>query len=167
MPQNLLFFYTGSVSNILHKCSPGGNTAVKGKHIFLDIVGIPFIGFTVHMDGKAGNHYQIPVNIYKMRFKSPGIFVFCDHSSGDGKRPVKPGGTQHTAVSLHIQTYVMTLRFQLRIFLNLKSGRITVAGHYAHTRKILFRNSKSNKGRTVAHNKITPAPPDMPFFIFM
>ena len=117
------------------------------------------------MDCQIGDHQQIPVHIHKLCDKA--IPFFHDHPSRYGERTVKPGGAEHTAVTLHIQLHILFIHFHLRIFLDLKSRGIAVAGHDAVSGKSGFRYGECHDGGVISGDKISAALFDLPFlFLF-
>ena len=88
--------------------------AKNGKEILLRIVRVAVIDTTVHMYSQIDDHDKITVQIDQTGNKTVSL---ANHDfSGDGKRPVKPGSADHTAVPLHIQLGIVACCFHFRIF---------------------------------------------------
>ena len=133
-------------SNCFHKGVFCCTHAVEWKHVFLRIIFVAAVYFTIHMDGQVWNHDQITVYIDQSAFECSGRWIFDDQTSGYGKRTVKPRRKNHAAVAFYIEFDIVFFYFHFWIFLNFKGRRVTVASHDAHTVKSIFRNRKSNDG---------------------
>ena len=105
------------------------------------------------MDCQIRDHQKVPVHIHKLCDKS--FSLFYDHSSGYGKGTVKPGSAEHTTVTLHIQLHILMVHFHLRIFLDLESRGIAVAGHDTVSCKSGLRNGKCHNGGVISGDKIS------------
>ena len=104
------------------------------------------------MNRQIRNHHQIPAHIaehllYPLR-------RLHDQPAGHRKRTVKPRRTEHSAVFFHIQAHIMSLCLHLRMCLNLKHRRITVAGHDLKAHRRTLRYPESQDCRAIADHKI-------------
>ena len=123
------------------------------KHVFLHIISSAVIGVPVHVNRQRRNHQKVPVNIHQSLFNLEGSRIlslcscflpvpalfnpegrrssFCSrnkdqHTSRDGKRPVKPCTAQHPAVFFNIQLDLICVYTDLRRRFYLEGRRITV-----------------------------------------
>ena len=81
MPQDIQFFYPGSIGDRFHKCSFCGQGPVEGKHVFLRVVFVSVIGLPVHVDGKVRDQDKITVYIHKSG-SITAVSVFDDDPAG-------------------------------------------------------------------------------------
>ena len=105
----------------------------------------------------AYRKYYAPANI--------SLFLYGD-PSGHGKGAVQPRGAEHSSIPLCIQFYILVFHQDLRIFLDLKAGRITVAGNDPETFKLPFRKGKGNQGRSVPGSIISASRDQLPPVFF-
>lgn len=99
----------------------------------------------VHVNGHGRNQKRRMVNRYQLGNNLPVIFY--KQTSYYGKRAVKPGTHNHSAIAFYIETGVFAVP-HLRIFFNLESRRITVCGSDFKSIVSVFGNGKGNQGRT-------------------
>ena len=116
------------------------------------------------MDRQIRNHAQVPVYIHQPCHEAASVPY--NDSARHGQRPVKPRRAQHPSILFHVQLHVMPFHIHLRVFLDLETWRITVAGHNLESCEISFRNSKRDQCRPVPDDIIFPLffqPPLFPF----
>ena len=142
--EDLFFFNTRCLSDERQEGFSGCFVSEQRRHVFLWMIGIPFIHLPVHMDRQIRDHQEIPVDIDQAALQA----MFSPHHdpSGDGKRPVEPGRHEHAAVFFHIQLGVMTVHHDLSVFLDLKGRGIAVRGDDLKMVRILFRNPECDQG---------------------
>ena len=166
MAQDFIFLNSGGFGDHLHKGPFCREAAVEREHIFLGIVFIAVVSLPVHMDGKIRDQQEIPVYIDQPGAET-ALAVFDDDPASHGERAVQPGSAEHSPVALHVQPDIMSVGFQLRVFLDLKSRRITVAGDDAHTVESSLRNRERDQRSVTARDKITAAGAERPFLILV
>ena len=167
MAQDILFVYAGGFGGVLHKRTLGRQVAIQGQHVFLRVVLVTVVCLTVHVDGKVRDEYEVPVNIHQSGYESSGIRIFDDHASGHGERAVKPGSAEQAAVTLNIETDIVTVRFKFGVLFYFESRRIPVACYDAHSLKFVFGYSKCDERRAVAGDEISAARLYVPFLVFL
>ena len=91
---------------------------VEWKHVRLGIELPAFPRIPVHVDGHAGNHHQILLDIDQPCL-APG-FPPHHHAPCHGQRTVQPGGQNHAAVFLRIQLQICPFHRHLRRLLYLE-----------------------------------------------
>ncbi len=102
------------------------------------------------MDGHVGDEEKVTVHIDKPRLD--GIPHFDQHPAGHGKGAVQPGGTEHPAIALGIDAGIGLGAFQLGIFLDVKGGRVAVAGGDHKAGKVRFGNAEGQeRGAVTGH----------------
>ena len=148
MCQNIIFGNTGKFCNTCHKSAFGGFITVQRKQIFLWIELYAVVGITVHVDRKTWNHDQ--VFFYIHQFGDNLVPLFHDQTTCYGQWAVKPRGTKHTAVFFHVQFYIVSFRFHLRVLFDLEHRGITVACHDLEAFPFRCRDPECDDGRTVA-----------------
>lgn len=117
----------------------------------------------VHVNGHGRNQKRRMVKRYQLGNNLPVIFY--KQTSYYGKRAVKPGTHNHSAIAFYIETGVFAVP-HLRIFFNLESRRITVCGSDFKSIVSVFGNGKGNQGRTVSCDYIFSAPLNLPGIFF-
>ena len=81
--------------------------AEQRQQFFLGIVGVSFIGAPVHVNGQAGNHQKIPVDIDQTGLDAGA--VSGQDAPCRGERAVEPGSHEHAPVLFHVQFYIVIL----------------------------------------------------------
>ena len=117
----------------------------------------------VHVNGHGRNQKRRMVKRYQLGNNLSVIFY--KQTSCCGKRAVKPGTHNHSAVAFYIETGVFAVPY-LRIFFNLESRRITVGGSDFKSIAAVFGNGKGNQGGTVSCDDIFSAPLNLPGIFF-
>ena len=166
MTQDFIFLNSGGFGDHLHKRPLCRKAAVEREHIFLGIVFIAAVCLPVHVDGKIRDQKEIPVDIDQPGAET-ALAVFYNDPACHRKGAVQPGSAEHSPVALHVQSDIMSVGFQLRVFLNLKRRRITVAGDDAHTVESRFRNRERDQRSVTARDKITAARAELPFLVLV
>ena len=145
MPQDLFLRDSCRICDQFHKSTLCRQVTINGEHIFLDIVFAAVIDLTVHVNRQIRDHDKVAADIDEDGAEAPLRLILYDHSSGDREGTVKPGCTDHAAVTLDVQPDVMSFGFQFGIFFDLKGGGVAVAGDDMHTLHLLNRNGKGNE----------------------
>ena len=165
MAEDIAFISVSCFGDRFHEGPFCREAAVEREHILLGIVFIAVICLPVHVDGKIWDQKEIPVDIDQTGDQiSPAVFY--NDPAGHRERPVQPGGAEHSSVTLHVQPDIMSVGFQFRVFLDLKSRRVTVAGDDAHAVEILHGKRERDQGSIIPHDKITAAGAEFPFLVF-
>ena len=155
MCKNILFLYFYLFRNNFQKLRLRISAPEKRQQIFLRIVRHAFVCLPVHVDCQTWDHDQIPVDIDQFLFQT--AVTPYNHSARYRQRPVKPRCHQHTAITFHIQFCVGIFYPHFRIFLDLKSRRIAVAGNDMKLPTLLLWNRKCNQCRMISCYDIFPA----------
>ena len=77
-----------------------------GEHVGLHTVFDSVVDVTIQMNRQIRDRHQISSGINQHGFHA--VSVTYHHAARQGKRTVKPWGTDHSAVALHVQAGVMT-----------------------------------------------------------
>ena len=103
------------------------------------------------MNGYVGDHQQIA--LHADGFGDQTVTLLDHDLAGDGKGTVKPGGAEHTAISLGIQTDISG-RGHLGLILDFECGRIAVAGSHHERGRLTFGNTEGNDGGEITADKV-------------
>ena len=114
------------------------------------------------MDRQVRDRQKIASGIDQNGFHT--VSVAHDHAACQGKRTVKPRGTDHAAVSLYVQAGVMAVCHKRVLSLYFKGRAVAVAGDNLIAGKCPLRNLKCNHRGLISRHIIFSAWNETPFF---
>ena len=137
--QQILFRHPGSFGDTAAETAL---FTVQRLHIHGEIVLGAVVGVPVHVDGHVGDQRQIVMQIDQAH----GNAVLRPHhgTPRHAEGAVHPAGAQHPAVALHAQPCLI-LPCQLRVFLDLERGTVTVGGSHHKPHRPSFRQAERNQ----------------------
>ena len=117
------------------------------------------------MNRQIRDRHQISSGINQHGFHA--VSVTYHHAARQGKRTVKPWGTDHSAVALHVQAGVMTIRHEWVLSLYFKRRTVAVACDDLVAGKCALRDLERNHRGFISRHIIFSARNETPFFCLL
>ena len=142
--------------------SGGIFAAEQGDGVYIGHVLHAVVGVSVHVDGHAGDHQQVAVDVHQLLIKA--AVPSDEQPSGYGERSVKPSGHQHSTVLLGVQPNVAAAP-QLGVLLQLKGRGVAVGGGHHKAASQLLRHAEGDDAGAAADDEAAVAGTQRPTFL--
>lgn len=146
---------------MIFRCLITENREHVGLHTVFDSV----VDVTIQMNRQIRDRHQISSGINQHGFHA--VSVTYHHAARQGKRTVKPWGTDHSAVALHVQAGVMTIRHEWILSLYFKRRTVAVACDDLVAGKCALRDLERNHRGFISRHIIFSARNETPFFCLL
>ena len=154
LPQHVLRTDAGGLSGHGQDGGVGILAAEQGDGVHVGLIFHAVVGAAVHVDGHAGDHQQVAVDIHQL-LRDDAVLP-DEETARCGQGTVEPCGHQHAAVLLGIQAHIAVVA-QLRVLLELEGGGVAVGGGHHEAAGKALRYTEGDEAGAVAGNEIPAA----------
>ena len=154
LAQHVLRADAGSLGGQGQDGGVGILAAEQGNGVHVGLILHAVVGAAVHVDGHAGDHQQIAVDVHQLLRN--GTVLPDEETARRGQGTVEPGGHQHTAVFLGVQAHIAVVP-QLRVLLELEGGGVAVGGGHHEAAGKGLRHMEGDEAGAVPGDEIPAA----------